>query len=125
MGNNKSNFRRGSVELLALHLLSEKDCYGSELSQKIKKRSKGIIDIPEGSLYPALYKLIDKGYISDYKQQAGKRLIRVYYHMEASGLERLRILSDDYYVINTGIQDILNYENSQEENDTNNSTKSI
>lgn len=106
---NKSNFKRGSVELLILHLLNEKDYYGYELSQDIKERSREVIDIPVGSLYPALYKLIDNGYISDYKQQAGKRLVRVYYHIETSGLERLQILLDDYYTTNKGIQDILNY----------------
>lgn len=108
---NKSNFRRGSVELLILHLLQEKDYYGYGLSQNIKSRSNGIIDIPVGSLYPALYKLIDNGYITDYKQQAGKRLVRVYYHIEDSGLERLNLLLEDYYSTNEGIQQILNYEN--------------
>ena len=36
----------------------------------------------EGALYPILYKLSDKGYVSDYKRLAGKRLTRVYYHLE-------------------------------------------
>lgn len=112
---NKSNFKRGSVELLILHLLSEKDYYGYELSQDIKERSHNIIDIPVGSLYPALYKLIDNKYISDYKQQAGKRLVRVYYHIEASGLERLKLLLEDYYMTNKGIQDILNYQKQEGE----------
>lgn len=62
-------------------------------------------------MYPALYKLIDNGYITDYKQQAGKRLVRVYYHIEDSGLERLNLLLEDYYSTNEGIQQILNYEN--------------
>jgi len=104
---NKSNFRRGSVELLVLHLLKEKDCYGYELTQKIKKRSGGALVIPVGSLYPALYKLIDNGYISDYKKQAGKRLIRVYYHLEPAGEERLALLLEDYYATNKGIRSIL------------------
>ena len=53
----KSNFRRGSVELLVLHLLSQRDYYGYELTQIMKTQSDGIMDIPVGSLYPALYKL--------------------------------------------------------------------
>ena len=63
MNNIKSNFRRGSVELLILHLLDQQDYYGYELSLLIKKKSDGYLDIPVGSLYPALYKLIDLGYI--------------------------------------------------------------
>lgn len=107
--NDKSNFRRGSIELLVLHLLSQKDCYGYELSQIMKQQTNGIMDIPVGSLYPALYKLIDNGYISDYKKQVGKRLIRVYYHLEDIGRERLDILLNDYNQTKHAIQSILSY----------------
>ena len=71
--NNKSNFRRGSVELLILHLLSQQDYYGYEISTLIREQTDGYLNIPVGSLYPALYKLIDAGYISDYKKQVGRR----------------------------------------------------
>lgn len=107
--NDKSNFRRGSIELLVLHLLSQKDCYGYELSQIMKQQTNGVMDIPVGSLYPALYKLIDNGYISDYKKQVGKRLIRVYYHLEDVGHERLDILLNDYNQTKHAIQSILSY----------------
>lgn len=106
---NKSNFRRGSVELLILHLLSERDHYGYELSKNIKLRSQGTIDIPVGSLYPALYKLIDNGCISDYKKPAGKRLTHIYYHLEKTGRERLKLLLTDYYATNAGIQNVLEF----------------
>ncbi len=106
---NKSNFRRGSVELLILHLLSQKDYYGYELSQTIKEQSDSVLNIPVGSLYPALYKLIDAGYISDYKKQAWRRLIRVYYHIEASGINRLNTLIADYNSTIAAVQQVLNY----------------
>ena len=71
---NKSNFKKGSVEMLLLHLLkTEGDCYGYQLSQLINQRSGGVLVIPEGSMYPTLYKLIDNSYITDYK----KRLRRI------------------------------------------------
>ncbi len=108
----KSNFRRGSVELLVLHLLNQRDYYGYELTQIMKTQSDGVMDIPVGSLYPALYKLIDNGYISDYKKQIGKRLTRVYYHLEPAGKERLDLILQDYYSTNRAIQSILNYEGS-------------
>lgn len=107
--NKKSNFRRGSVELLVLHLLSQRDYYGYELTQIMKIQTNGILDIPVGSLYPALYKLIDNGYISDYKKQVGKRLVRIYYHLESAGRKHLEILLEDYYATNRAIQNILNY----------------
>lgn len=106
---NKSNFRRGSVELLILYLLSHKDYYGYELSQIIKEQSGTVLNIPVGSLYPALYKLIDLGYITDYKKQVGKRLIRVYYHIEKAGLDRLNNLIEDYNQTVNAVQQVLNY----------------
>jgi len=106
----KGNFRRGSVELLVLHLLNQKDYYGYELTQTIKTQTDGIIDIPVGSLYPALYKLIDNGYISDYKKNVGKRRVRVYYHLEAIGRKRLESLLEDYFATNKAIQNVLKYD---------------
>lgn len=114
MDNNKSNFRRGSVELMVLYLLSLRDYYGYELTQILKEQTNGVMDIPVGSLYPALYKLIDAGLISDYKMPAGKCLMRVYYHLEASGKKRLELLLKDYRETHEAINNILNYTGDEE-----------
>lgn len=105
----RDNFKKGSVEMLLLYLLQEDDLYGYQLSQLIQQRSDGILTIPEGSMYPTLYRLLDKGCISDYKKQVGKRLVRVYYHLEPDGRKYLQDLLDDYYKINKGIQLLLDF----------------
>ncbi len=111
----QNNFKKGAVEMLLLHILKSKgDCYGYQLSQLIKETSNEYLSIPEGSLYPALYKLIEKGYISDYKKQTGKRLIRVYYHIEESGKTRLSELVEDYLATTASIKQILNHDFSKE-----------
>lgn len=116
----QNNFKKGAVDMLLLHILSAKgDCYGYQLSQLIKELSNDYLVIPEGSLYPALYKLIDKKYISDYKKQCGKRLIRVYYHIEPSGEEHLRTLISDYLMTTDSIKQILNHNFDTEENNIN------
>ena len=116
----QNNFKKGAVEMLLLHLLKEKgDCYGYQMSQLIKNISAGYLIIPEGSMYPALYKLIKKGYITDYKKQVGKRMVRVYYHIEAAGEERLSGLIQEYYETNKNIEKILGFdfcnENAEDE----------
>lgn len=102
-----SNFRRGSVELLILYLLSQKDFYGYELSLAIRKYSDEYLNIPVGSLYPALYKLMENGYISGYKKNNGARQVYVYYHIEERGNARLQDLLQDYYATMEAIQKIL------------------
>lgn len=118
----QNNFKKGAVEMLLLHILNSKgDCYGYQLSQLIKEISDDYLIIPEGSLYPALYKLIEKGYISDYKRKMGKRLIRVYYHLETAGRDRLSELIEDYLATTESIKKILNHDfNEKEMDDTNN-----
>ena len=116
---NKSNFKKGSVEMLLLHLLkTEGDCYGYQLSQLINQRSNGVLVIPEGSMYPTLYKLIDNNYITDYKKVVGKRMTRVYYHLEESGKERLNELVDDYKEVDDAIQKIKSFEGGSEADDS-------
>lgn len=104
------NFKKGSIEMLVLHLLQEEDMYGYQLSQLIKERSGGFLSVPEGSLYPALYRLSEKQCITDYKKQIGKRLTRIYYHLEPQGREYLASLLENYYSTAKGIQSILEYQ---------------
>ena len=61
---NQDTFKKGSVELLVLALLQESNLYGYQISQLVKERSGNILTIPEGSMYPTLYRLEDKGYKS-------------------------------------------------------------
>ena len=91
------------------NFISQKDYYGYELSQLMDSLSDGVIKIPIGSLYPALYKLIEYGFISDHKEQVGKRMTRVYYHLEQPGFQRMHILITEYTKVHKAISSILNY----------------
>lgn len=107
--NIKDNFKKGSVEMLLLKLLAEDDLYGYQMTQMIIERGGGYIKIPEGSLYPTLYKLEDKGYISSYEKLVGKRMRRIYYHLEKSGRTYLEELIHEYHAVNQCIIKILDY----------------
>ena len=102
----RDNFKKGSVEMLILTLLNEEDMYGYQLSQLIAERSNHILTIPEGSMYPTLYRLVDNGYITGRRELVGRRQSRVYYHIEESGKERLKALWKEYHLVCDGIQSI-------------------
>lgn len=104
----RNSFKMGTVELIVLFLLSKGDLYGYQLANMIKDLSDGQVSITESSLYPTLYKLLENKYISDYEKVIGKRRVRVYYHIEESGLKRLEELIDDYNKITSGIHKLLN-----------------
>ena len=102
-----ANFKKATIEMLLLKLLSEEDMYGYQLSQELKKRSNGTYTILEGSMYPILYRLEDKNYIHAYDQKDGVRQTRVYYHLEESGREYFKELNNLYHSLTDIIEFLL------------------
>ena len=103
----KSNFKKGSVEMLILTLLNDQTMYGYQISQEISARSGNIINIPEGSLYPTLYKLLEESFVVDERRLVGKRMSRIYYSITEKGRERLQDLYRDYTQVHKGIKGIM------------------
>lgn len=99
-----NSFRRGVMSLVILALLKKEDMYGYQLVQQTQEISGGRIVTQEGSLYPVLYKLQEQGLISDRKVQVGKRMTRVYYHLEPAGAVRLQQLLREFEDIVQGIR---------------------
>jgi PadR family transcriptional regulator PadR len=104
----------GTVEMLVLFLLDKKDLYGYEIVTLIRNISKGGLVIAESTLYPTLYKLMEKNYITDREEKVGKRRIRVYYHIEESGRSRLSDLLEDYRSTTIGIERVLSCNDLEE-----------
>ena len=104
---NQDNFKRGTAELLVLHLLQKEDLYGYQITPTFEEKSNGVYTMLEGSLYPILYKLTSGGYISDYLQQVGVRRTRRYYHIEDAGREYYKEILADYLAISDSIDLIL------------------
>ena len=104
------NFRRGLLPLVILSLLDAEDMYGYQLVQEAERRSGGAIVTQEGSLYPVLYKLLDTGLISDRRELVGKRMTRVYYHLEDTGRDRLNKLVQEYRAMSAGVFQLMGVE---------------
>lgn len=83
--------------------------YGYQMTQELEKRSEGLFILKEGTMYPSLYRLIEKDMISDHKELIGKRRTRVYYHIEDTGREYFDKIYSEYLSITEGIQKILKY----------------
>ena len=103
----QKNIKRGTMEIVLLTLLTEQDMYGYQMSQEIEKRSHGKVSLQEGSLYPILYRLREKGMITEYKKLVGERRTRVYYRLTPEGLAHMQILKTEYLNIHEGIERIL------------------
>lgn len=103
----QGGLKKATIEMVLLNFLTESDKYGYQLSQECKKRSEGQYGILEGSMYPILYRLEEAGHISSYEKRVGKRLSRVYYHLEDSGFIHLDQLKQEYHHYLQIIDDLL------------------
>ena len=75
---------KGSLPLLILQIVAERECHGYEIAQIIKLRSAGILDFREGTLYPMLHTLEHKGSLASFEQVEQGRTRR-YYRMTEVG----------------------------------------
>ena len=97
------NFQRGVASLVLLALLRQSDMYGYQLVQEMERQSLGALCMQEGALYPVLYKLQDAGFISAEKVLVGKRMTRVYYHLEPEGEAYLARCIKEYKAVVNGV----------------------
>lgn len=79
----------GGMNLLILHLLSERDMYGYEMVIELANRSSEVFQMKEGTLYPLLHRLEKEGSVSAYEEKKDGR-VRRYYHLTRKGGVKLR-----------------------------------
>ena len=74
----------GSMTMLLLKLLEEKDMYGYEMIEALRQKSNNVFELKAGTLYPLLHSLEGKGLIRAYEQEAGGKT-RKYYSLTKEG----------------------------------------
>jgi PadR family transcriptional regulator, regulatory protein PadR len=80
---------RGSLDLLVLKTLSLEPMHGWGISQRVQQISKGVLEVNQGSLYPALQRLEKDGLItSDWATTDNNRQAR-YYRLTTAGRRAL------------------------------------
>jgi DNA-binding PadR family transcriptional regulator len=78
---------KGTLNTMVLKLLADHGkMYGYEIAQKVKELSHDKILLKDGSLYPALHKLMNDGILSYEEEYIGKR-VRKYYYLTTIGKE--------------------------------------
>lgn len=80
---------QGTLDLLILQTLALEPMHGWGVAQRIQQLSKDVLQVGQGSLYPALYRLEYKGWIrSDWKTTENNRRAK-FYRLTAAGKKQL------------------------------------
>jgi transcriptional regulator len=98
---------RGSLDLLVLKTLSLVPMHGWGISQRIQQMSTGILEVNQGSLYPALQRMEKDGLItSDWGTSENNRRAR-YYRITAAGRRALGVELQNWKRFATGLDAVL------------------
>jgi transcriptional regulator len=98
----------GTLDMLILKAVSLKPLHGYGVLLRINQISGNALDIPQGSLYPALYRLEHQGLIAaEWGESDNKRKAK-YYSLTASGKRRLREETEGWNRLATAIASALN-----------------
>lgn len=96
----------GSMTMLILKLLSEKDMYGYEMIDTLRKKSQNVFELKAGTLYPLLHGLEEKGMLTVYEQEfLGKT--RKYYSITNEGKKLLKSKTEEWNEYSGAIANVL------------------
>ncbi len=76
---------RGTLDLLILKVLLREPMHGWGVSQRIQERSRGVLDVNQGSLYPALQRLEHRDLIRSEWRTTDENRRAKYYQLTAAG----------------------------------------
>ncbi|MDO8836713.1 MAG: PadR family transcriptional regulator [Vicinamibacterales bacterium] len=88
--------KRGSLELIVLHLLAPGEAYGYEIVSKLTDETDGRLGVTEGTLYPVLYRLERSGFVSVRWETQTRGVPRKYYRLTDEGRLELAALTREW-----------------------------
>lgn len=97
---------QGSLTMLILRLLEERDMYGYEMIDTLRGRSENVFELKAGSLYPLLHSLEAKELVTVYEDdKTGK--VRKYYHITGKGKKFLKEKKDEWNQYASAVANVL------------------
>ena len=88
--------KRGSLELIVLHLLAPGEAYGYEIVSKLTAQTNGALEVTDGTLYPVLYRLERAGFVSVRWETPDRGVPRKYYRLTDLGRDELEQLRHEW-----------------------------
>jgi PadR family transcriptional regulator, regulatory protein PadR len=107
MSKQKLDLLQGTLDMLILKAVALEPMHGFGISVRIRQMSGEVLQVEQGSLYPALYRLEAKGWIrSEWGVSENNRKAK-YYDLTAAGRKQLRLETENWERLSAAINLIL------------------
>ena len=93
-----------TLDMLILQILSLEPAHGYGIAQRLEQISKSVVQVNQGSLYPALHRLEQRGWLkADWKESETGREAK-FYSLTRSGQKQLRVEKDSWCRLTGAVQ---------------------
>jgi len=107
MAKTRSDLLQGTLDMLILKTLALEPMHGWGVSQRIQQISSGVLNINQGSLYPALYRLEDQGWIEAEWGSSDNNRQAKYYKLTRAGRKQLDEETANWQRLSAAIEQVL------------------
>jgi PadR family transcriptional regulator, regulatory protein PadR len=80
---------KGTLDMMILRTLVTGDAHGHTVAKMIERSSEDVLEVEQGSLYPALHRLEDRGWVSSYWGASENNRKAKFYRLTAAGRKQL------------------------------------
>ncbi len=95
---------QGTLDMLILQVLSLEPAHGYRIAQRLEQISQSVVQVNQGSLYPALHRLEQKAWLkAEWKQSETGREAK-FYSLTASGRKQLTAEKDSWARLTGAVQ---------------------
>jgi transcriptional regulator len=98
---------KGTLEMIVLEVLQHEPMHGWGITERIERRSRGLLSVNQGSLYPALYRLVARGWVSSEWQTTENNRTARYYALTRAGRKQLAAERAQWEKLSRGVNLIL------------------
>lgn len=102
--------KRGTLELIVLHLLAPGEAYGYEIVSELTAETKGALEVTDGTLYPVLYRLERAGFVDVRWETQPRGVPRKYYRLTEAGRRELAALTEEWTTFSKAMTKLLQKE---------------
>ena len=107
MGKRKPDLPQGTVDMLVLKALSLGPMHGFGIGQRIQQLAENMLTVEEGTLYPALYRIEERGWIkSEWGVSENNRRAR-FYKLTRAGRKQLQVEESNWEYLSVAVRKIL------------------
>jgi PadR family transcriptional regulator PadR len=103
MAKPKSDLLQGTLDLLILKTLDLEPMHGWGISQRIQQVSDSVLQVNQGSLYPALHRLEEQGWIAASWQTSENNRQAKYYELTRRGRKQLVEEKDNWLRLSAAV----------------------